>query len=287
MNGQPLVSVLMTAYNRQQFIAEAIESVLASTYTNFELIISDDCSTDGTVINAKKYAEKDNRIRLYQNEKNLGDYPNRNKAASYATGEFLMTVDSDDIIFKDAIERCMNLLSQFPQVNFATYYRIPAKEPFVSDPATALNHHFFIEPYLMIHPGGTIIKRNYFESINRFPEKYGPANDNYYNLKAACNTDILMIPFEFFYYRRHPGQQINDKYSYLYNNYRYTRDALNELNLPLKQDKITWLHKKNKRRFLVNIFLYLFKTLNFRKTINAIRYAEFTWKDALTGIFQF
>lgn len=85
----PLVSILMTAYNREKYIAEAIESVLASTYTNFELIIVDDCSADRTLEIAKSYEEKDKRIKIYINEKNLGDYPNRNKAASLAKGVYL------------------------------------------------------------------------------------------------------------------------------------------------------------------------------------------------------
>ena len=72
----PLVSVLMTAYNRQQFIAEAIESVLASTYINFELIIVDDCSKDDTVLIAKTYEKLDARIQVHINEQNLGDYGN-------------------------------------------------------------------------------------------------------------------------------------------------------------------------------------------------------------------
>ncbi|MBK8712927.1 MAG: glycosyltransferase family 2 protein [Niastella sp.] len=102
MNFQdPLVSVLMTAYNRQQFIAEAIESVLASTYQNWELIIVDDGSKDDTVAVTKSYAEKDNRIHVYVNEKNLGDYPNRNKAAFYANGKYLKYLDSDDLIMKE------------------------------------------------------------------------------------------------------------------------------------------------------------------------------------------
>ena len=83
----PLVSVLMTAYNREKYIAEAIESVLASTYTFFELIIVDDCSTDNTVLIAKSYQERDPRIKLFVNKQNLGDYPNRNVAASFASGE--------------------------------------------------------------------------------------------------------------------------------------------------------------------------------------------------------
>ena len=64
----PIVSVLMTAYNREKYIAAAIESVLASTLTDFELIIVDDGSRDRTVEIAKTYAAKDTRIKLYVNE---------------------------------------------------------------------------------------------------------------------------------------------------------------------------------------------------------------------------
>ena len=103
-NSLPLVSVLMTAYNREIYIAQAIESVLQSTYTNFELIIVDDGSTDSTLSIAKKYAEADERVYVYQNETNLGDYNNRNRAASLAKGMLYKYLDSDDVIYPCSIE---------------------------------------------------------------------------------------------------------------------------------------------------------------------------------------
>src|SRR5258708_6892254 len=84
MIGTPLISVLMTSYNREDFISEAVESVLAQTCGNFELIVSDDCSTDRTLDIVRSYASKDSRIRISVNERNLGDYRNRNRAASLA-----------------------------------------------------------------------------------------------------------------------------------------------------------------------------------------------------------
>ena len=68
MKEQPLVSVLMTAYNRELLIAEAIDSVLASTYQNFELIISDDASSDNTFKIANEFAARDSRIKIWVNE---------------------------------------------------------------------------------------------------------------------------------------------------------------------------------------------------------------------------
>ena len=88
----------MTEFKRDNFIKEAIESVLNSTYQNFELIIVDDASTDQTVSIAKEFALRDQRIKVYVNDQNLGDYPNRNKAASYAIGKYIKYLDSDDRI---------------------------------------------------------------------------------------------------------------------------------------------------------------------------------------------
>src|ERR1044072_333802 len=100
----PIVSVLTTAYNREKNIGQSIESVLASTLTDFELIIVDDGSKDRTVEIEKKYAQIDARVKVYVNEKNLGDYPNRNKAANYAKGKYLKYVDSDDVIYEHTLE---------------------------------------------------------------------------------------------------------------------------------------------------------------------------------------
>jgi glycosyltransferase involved in cell wall biosynthesis len=282
----PLTSVLMTAYNRKQYIAEAIESVLASTYKNFELIIVDDCSGDNTVLIAKEYEKRDARIKLYINEQNLGDYRNRNKAASYARGEYLMYVDSDDKIFADGIEKCIRVMLQYPQSCFGMRIFNQDCEPYEINSEAVIRKHFFEDPMLYIGPGGTIIKRIFFEQINKYPVKYGPANDKYFNLKAACNSSMVMIPFDFLFYRRHEGQEINNQYSYLYNNYIFLKDALNELPFRLTDEKIRWLHSKNKRRFFVNIIKYFFSTLNFPKTIAALKQTRFSFKDMFEAIFH-
>lgn len=286
MNERPLVSVLMTAYNREQYIVEAIKSVLASSYTNFELIVVDDCSSDNTVEIARAYEENDKRVKVYVNENNLGDYPNRNVAAGYAKGEFIMYLDSDDTILKDGIERCLNMMLKYPDENLGLYDILGEKETCKMDSSKALRTHFFKKPFLIIGPGGTIIRRKFFKEINGYPEKYGPANDMYFNLKACSQTGIILIPFEFIFYRRHEGQQINNHYSYLYNNYRYFRDALNELQLPVTKNELRWLKNKNKRRYLVNIIKYLIENRNIKKTKEAIKKAEFSFGDALSGIFH-
>jgi glycosyltransferase involved in cell wall biosynthesis len=286
MNELPLVSILMTAYNREAFIAEAIESVLASTYAHFELIIVDDGSEDATTSIAKSYVQKDARIRLFINEQNLGDYANRNKAASYATGDYIMFVDSDDMILVDGIERCVHAMLQYPHAGFGMYYPQEEGTVFYKNAGDAIGTHFFKQPFLTIGPGGTIQKRTFLESIHGYPENYGPADDMYYNLKAASKAGVLLLPFNFVFYRLHEGQQLNNKYSYMINNYRYLRDALTGLDLPLNDQQKDWISKKNKRRFAVNIIKYFLTTFNLRKTRDAIRQTAFKTSDFVKGIFH-
>ena len=277
----------MTAYNREKFIEEAIESVLASSYSNFELIIVDDCSIDRTLLIARAFESKDNRIKVYVNETNIGDYPNRNKAAGYAKGVFLMNVDSDDTISRDGIENCINAMNLFPDSGFGIYNPIHGLIPILINSEDVIKNHFFKKPFLFIGPGGTVLKREYFNRINRYPVKYGPANDMYFNIKAACFSPVVLLPFEFMNYRRHPGQEINNTYIYLYNNYLYLKEALNELPLGLTQKEKIWIAKKNKRRFLFNILKYFFKTGDIGKTRHVIKSTQFRFSDAIEAVFQF
>ena len=287
MKNRPLVSILMTTYNREKYLAEAIDSVLASTYENIELIIVDDDSKDNTISIAKNYMEKDCRIKLFINESNLGDYPNRNKAASYASGEFMMYVDSDDTLISDTVEKCLELILKFPHVGFGIYY--PEKgieDAYVIRSKDALKRQYFKSAFLQVGPGGIFLRRSFFERIGKFPEKYGPANDMYFNVKAASYTDALILPFPLVFYRRHEDQQLHNQYSYIYNNYRYNRDLITDLDLPFTPKGKRIILKKNKRRFVVNIIKYFAKTKKLKKTVELWKLAEFSTKDFLEGIFH-
>lgn len=287
MNQYPLVSVLMTSYNREKFLAEAIESVLASTYSNFELIILDDCSTDTTVEIAKSYQKSDNRILVFVNENNLGQFPNRNKAITLAKGEYVLFADSDDTILPDGIERLVNTMQQFPSASFAMkYYADEPLKPFVIDGKKAIHQHFFKKHFLLIGPGATFTRRDFLDTTKGYPVQYGAAGDLYYNLKACCYTDLLLVPFDFMTYRVHGDQELNNPYAYIYNYYLYLRDALQELPMGLSKNEIEWLRKKNSRRFFVNVIRYFFKTFNVRKTLYLIRVTNFGFKNVLEAVFN-
>ncbi len=100
-----LVSVIMPNYNGEKFLAETTGSVLAQTYQNWELLITDDCSTDGSVAIASSYAEKDPRIKLFVQEKNSGAAEARNRSLREAKGKWVAFLDSDDVWLPEKLEK--------------------------------------------------------------------------------------------------------------------------------------------------------------------------------------
>lgn len=105
MQNQELVSVIMPTYKCGQFIGESIRSVQAQTFTNWELIIVDDCSEDGTVDVVLDFKKKDARIQLLQNAYNSGSAVSRNVAIKHAKGRWIAFLDSDDLWEPDKLEK--------------------------------------------------------------------------------------------------------------------------------------------------------------------------------------
>ncbi|MGK7912614.1 MAG: glycosyltransferase [Synechococcus sp.] len=110
-----LTSIVMTVYNRERYVAGAIESVLAQTYSDFELIIWDNGSSDRSVDIARSYAERDKRIRLFESEQ-LGQGQALDAATKEVSGSLIGMVDSDDLLMPTALERTVLYLNSNPKV---------------------------------------------------------------------------------------------------------------------------------------------------------------------------
>jgi len=102
---QYAISIITPTYNSHQFIEETIQSILNQTYTNWELLITDDCSTDGTWDWLKEYTKKEDRIKIFQLEENSGTGVARNNSIKNATGRFIAFCDSDDQWKQDKLEK--------------------------------------------------------------------------------------------------------------------------------------------------------------------------------------
>ena len=282
----PKISVLITVYNREKYLHDCIESLLSQTLQDFEVIIVDDNSSDSSFDIAKSYALIDSRFRVFKNPSNIGQFPNRNKAASLARSEYLKYLDSDDTLKNDALEYIYTNFQKTPSHFSIIYQKKDILFPTLINSKDCLNHHFFKGSILHIGPSGTVISKSLFNKIGGFPTNYGPIADMYYNIGASIFSDVLLLPYNYLNYRIHDGQELNNKFSYLYNGYVYFNNILSHSEIPLSKNQIYFLLVKNKRRFVLNSIRYFFDTFNLKQTLLAYKYANFKCKDILIAIFQ-
>lgn len=106
-----LVSIVMPSFNSEKYILNSINSVIGQTYKNWELIVVDDCSTDGTFFLLQALAEKNPKIKIFQNKVNSGAGISRNKAIEYASGRFIAFLDSDDLWHPSKLERQISFMN--------------------------------------------------------------------------------------------------------------------------------------------------------------------------------
>ena len=118
-----LVSIIMPSYNAARFIGESINSVLLQTYSNWELLIVDDCSKDNSVEVVRKFANIDKRVVLFSLEKNVGAAAARNVAIEHAQGQYIAFLDSGDVWDEYKLEKQLAFMKQYSYVfTFSNYY---------------------------------------------------------------------------------------------------------------------------------------------------------------------
>ena len=105
------VSIIVPNYNCESFLIETIESVVKQTYSNWELIIVDDCSTDNSVAVINNYCQQDERIKLFVNDKNSGAAASRNRAIREASGKWIAFLDSDDLWLPEKLEKQLKFMN--------------------------------------------------------------------------------------------------------------------------------------------------------------------------------
>ena len=112
ISNNPRVSIGLPVFNGEEYLEESLDSILAQTYTDFELIISDNASTDHTPRICLKYASKDRRIRYYRNERNLGATRNYNRVFMLSRGKYFKWAADDDVLATNFLSRCVGVLDQ-------------------------------------------------------------------------------------------------------------------------------------------------------------------------------
>jgi glycosyltransferase involved in cell wall biosynthesis len=116
VGNQPRVSIGLPVYNGERYVSLAIDSLLAQTFGNFELIISDNASTDDTERICRAYAGRDTRIRYVRQRTNVGANKNFNLLVEYATAPYFKWASADDLVAPDFLERCLSVIEQDPKI---------------------------------------------------------------------------------------------------------------------------------------------------------------------------
>ena len=200
----PRISVLMPVYNCELYIKEAIESILNQTFSNFELIIIDDCSTDSTLAIIKSYT--DPRICLIEKKQNTGYTNSLNTAILVAKGKYIARMDGDDISLPERFQKQYDFLEQNPEtVICGTAIKIIDSLEVQRHPS---DHHnlkvklcfssVFHHPTVMIK--GSVLKKNFYN------KEFEPAEDYELWTRLAFLGKMSNLDDVLLHYRIHLGQ---------------------------------------------------------------------------------
>lgn len=199
---QPRVSIVMAAYNEERDIAKAIESIISQTFTDWELVIVDDGSSDKTVSLVQSFAEQDSRIRLVCNESNQELSASLNKGVGLARADLIARADADDINLPNRLAKQVEFMDAHPDIDVlgtaaylldATGQRVnavvyPQSHAELGELSFVKNHFF--------HPS-VIIRRRFFETAGLYDPDYPNAEDKEIwlrGLQAGCKYANLSEP---------------------------------------------------------------------------------------------
>ncbi|MCC3605032.1 MAG: glycosyltransferase family 2 protein [Microcoleus sp. PH2017_29_MFU_D_A] len=175
---QPLISVIIPAYNAEEFIAQTIESVLSQTYQNIEILVVDDGSTDTTAEIIKSFAQKDSRIILLQ-QSNAGVATARNLAYLHSKGEHIAPIDADDIWYPQNLEKqveCLTKSESFVGVIYSWSLDINEEGlltgGFYNSTIEGSVHDALVYKYFIGNASSSLIRRACFEKVGGYNCKF-------------------------------------------------------------------------------------------------------------------
>ncbi len=204
----PRVSVIMPVYNGEKYLADAVESILTQTFTDFEFFIIDDGSTDGTAEIVKHYANRDKRIRFLQHERNQGQTAAQNRGIKEASGKYIARMDADDVSLPQRLERQVNFLDANPDIGVVGVGHLIVDqnlEPLVQRDRPK-DHAVIVLNLLLsgfsLSGGSMMIRHDTLKSVGGFDSRYR-VNDWELFVRLAPRTRFVNLPERLYLYRRH------------------------------------------------------------------------------------
>jgi len=210
----PRLSIGLPVYNGENFLAESLDALLGQTYTDFELIISDNASTDSTKEICLSYASRDSRIRYFRQQQNIGIAPNCNFVTQQARGEFFKAASHDDLYARDLLRLCIAVLDENPGVVLAhswsaTLDTTGTVTGFVDYPADTGAARAPDRFRSMLFDGwtdddGGVMRLDVLRKVS--PHGSYHFADRTFTAEIALYGPFYMVPDWLFFRRCHPGQ---------------------------------------------------------------------------------
>lgn len=230
------IDILMATYNGEQYLREQIESILCQTYSEFRLIISDDCSTDNTRKIIKEYEKKDTRIVSYFQEKNLGYIKNFEFLLTKVENDIYMLSDQDDYWLPEKIEHTYDFLKENNADLVFTDLTVVDKDQAIINKSfndlmkltpkinKTVNNKEFVYLYNCVTGCTLMAKKQFLDKILPIPSNSKHLlHDHWIALVTSINGKIAYLPERLINYRQHGNNQIGAKHK------NYQNDSLEEM----------------------------------------------------------
>lgn len=231
MKVKPRISVIMAVYNAQTYLEEAIESILGQSFTDFEFLILDDCSTDNSSKIIDLYAAKDVRIKVITNEENLGLTKNLNKLIHLADGEFLARMDADDISLNSRFKEQIEFFDSHPDIDILGTFSQDISEDgiVIGERTVPVSHKEIIKllPKLnpLSHPT-VMFRASIISKVGGYDERFRTSQDYHLWFKAVGKgLKINNIPKILFQYRMNDNYAARKNFKFRWNMFKAILDG--------------------------------------------------------------
>ena len=251
----PLVSVVMPVYNGERFLAEAVDSILAQTFSDLELIVVDDGSTDGTQEILSDYERRDRRVRVHRHTRNQGISATRNQGCRMARGSFIAVMDADDVSLPRRIEAQVAFLRANPDVAVvgAGVQRFDAtgkRKPLIGRyyPAPPALIAWWMNFCNVVAHSSVMFRREAINLEAVYDGEYPVAEDYKLLMRLSHVAQIAILPDILVLYRIWPGN-ISSNSRLDEHAVRVVRTSLTELGIEISQEQAEGLQGLSRDRF--------------------------------------
>ena len=268
----PQVSVLMPVYNHEAFVGQAIESILNQTFSDFELVIVDDGSKDGSAGVIRAYQQRDERIRFYQFPHNLGEARARNRTVSESSGDYITFLDADDQCLPERLEKQLEFLRSNPgigAVGTAGFLVDVNLKHLAVDKSPAHPALIAFSPFIggeMFINASVMLRREFVLAVGEYDPSMRYGADSDFFLRVMGLTRCANIQEPLYVYRRHNrddenvkrfrsmyGEIIHERRQQLVLEYVTHDTAARLYKLRQYGTKLSWLERRAARRDLTRV----------------------------------